>query len=93
MTVSKGQESLAADLQWAFGIGHMGQTYIYKQKDDLYESHLSFYTGPQALDITPGHEHSVPANLAEALGRKMEPSEIQRCFGCHTTGSTSGKQV
>jgi Cytochrome c554 and c-prime len=89
LTVSKGQESLAADLQWAFGVGHMGQTYIYRQKDDLYESHLSLYTGPQALDITPGHEHSVPANLAEALGRKMEPSEIQRCFGCHTTGSTT----
>ncbi len=67
----------------------MGQTYIYRQKDDLYESHVSFYTGPQALDITPGHEHSVPANLAEALGRKMEPSEIQRCFGCHTTASTT----
>jgi hypothetical protein len=88
LTVSKGQDSLSADLQWAFGIGHMGQTYIYRQKDDLYESHLSFYTGPQALDITPGHEHSIPANLDEALGRKMEPSEIQRCFGCHTTAST-----
>src|SRR5579863_1305547 len=88
LTVSKGQESLSAALQWAFGIGHMGQTYIYRQKDDLYESHVSFYTGPQALDITPGHEHSIPANLDEALGRKMEPSEIRRCFGCHTTAST-----
>jgi len=92
LKVSKGQESLSADLQWAFGIGHMGQTYIYKQKDDLYESHLSFYTGPQALDITPGHEHSTPANLDEALGRKMEPSEIKRCFGCHTTASTIKEQ-
>ena len=92
LTVSKGQESLSADLQWAFGIGHMGQTYIYKQKDDLYESHLSFYTEPQALDITPGHEHSTPANLVEALGRKMEPSEIKRCFGCHTTASTTKDQ-
>lgn len=89
LTVNRGQESLSADLQWAFGIGHMGQTYIYKQKDDLYESHLSFYTRPQALDITPGHEHSIPPNLEEALGRKMEPSEIKRCFGCHTTASTT----
>ena len=88
LKVSKGQESLSENLRWAFGIGHMGQTYIYKQKDDLYESHLSFYTGPQALDITPGHERSIPANLDEALGRKMEPSEIKRCFGCHTTAST-----
>jgi Cytochrome c3 len=89
LKVSKGQESLSADLQWAFGIGHMGQTYIYRQKDALYESHLSFYTGPQALEITPGHEHSIPAHLDEALGRKMEPSEIKRCFGCHTTASTT----
>jgi hypothetical protein len=89
LKVSRGQESVSADLQWAFGIGHMGQTYIYKKNDDLYESHLSFYTGPQALDITPGHERSIPPSLDEALGRKMEPSEIQRCFGCHTTASTT----
>jgi hypothetical protein len=89
LTVRKGEDSLSADMQWAFGVGHMGQTYIYKQKDDLYESHLSFYAGPQALDITPGHERTTPANLDEALGRRMEPSEIKRCFGCHTTASTT----
>src|SRR5262249_2287231 len=55
LAVSDGQSSVSAELKWAFGTGHMGQTYIYKKNNDLYESHLSFYTGPQMLDITPGH--------------------------------------
>jgi hypothetical protein len=89
LDVRKDQESLSADLQWAFGVGHMGQTYIYKQKGELYESHLSFYIGPQLLDITPGQDRTAPPDLRQALGRLEEPSEIKRCFGCHTTASTT----
>jgi len=87
--VSKGQETLSADLRWAFGVGHMGQTYLYRQGDALYESHLSFYTGTQSLDITPGQDRTPPPSLDAALGRLQEPSEIKRCFGCHTTASTT----
>ena len=86
--VSDGKSTVSAELKWAFGTGHMGQTYIYKKNNDLYESHLSFYTEPQVLDITPGHADETIKTLDEALGRLMEPSEIKRCFGCHTTAST-----
>ena len=89
LNVSKGSESLSGDLQWVFGVGHMGQTYIYKQNGTLYESHLSLYTGTQLLDVTPGQDRAVPPNLQQALGRVEEPSEITRCFGCHTTASTT----
>jgi len=88
LTVRKGQESLSAEPQWAFGNGHMGQTYIYRQNGELYESHLSFYTGTESLDVTPGQERTSPSGLPQALGRLEEPSEIKRCFGCHTTAST-----
>jgi Cytochrome c554 and c-prime len=77
---------------WAFGLGRMGQTPLYRRHDAFYESRVSYYSSPGALDITPGHARAVPVNLEDALGRQQEPSEIQRCFGCHTTASTTNDQ-
>jgi hypothetical protein len=79
--------SVSGELLWGVGIGHMGQTYIYKRNGDFYESRLSFFSQIQGLDITPGHSRSVPGTLVEALGLQQPQSEIERCLGCHTTQS------
>lgn len=90
LTVSDANSSLSRTLGWAFGEGFMGQTYIYEDGGSFYEAHLSFFTSPQALDITPGQFRSVPTDLDEAAGRRMNADEARRCFSCHTTASTIG---
>ena len=92
MTVSNANKSVSFELQWVLGSGHMGQTYIYQKDGKYYESHVSFYAGPQILDITPGQSRAVPASLEEAGGRLIPAGESHACFGCHTTASTAGKQ-
>jgi hypothetical protein len=77
--------TLSADLLYAFGVGHMGQTYLYEKNGSLYESQLSFYASSQSLNITPEHSPSIPANLEDAAGRRLSPVEVQRCFACHST--------
>ncbi len=89
LTVSNASSSLSVDLLWALGSGHMGQTFLYLQNAKFYESHVSFYNAPQALDITPGQLRSVPATLDDAVGRAIPPNEARLCFGCHTTASTT----
>jgi hypothetical protein len=89
LTVSHASSSLSVDLLWALGSGHMGQTFLYQQKARFYESRVSFYSSPQALDITPGQSRSVPATLDDAVGRAIPPNEARLCFGCHTTASTT----
>ncbi len=89
LKVSKGGRSVSAVLLWAFGMGRIAQTYVYEQNGRLRESHLSFYTALQGLDITPGHPRTEPPNLDEAAGRVVPTKEIRRCFGCHTTASTT----
>src|SRR5436309_885044 len=54
LKVSDDKSSFKIDLLWAIGMGHMGQTYLYEQGGSYYESHISFYAVPEALDITPG---------------------------------------
>jgi hypothetical protein len=92
LTVDNATSSLSVDLLWALGSGHMGQTFIYQQSAKFYESHVSFYTASQALDITPGQSHSIPATLEDAAGRAIPPNEARFCFGCHTTASTARNQ-
>jgi hypothetical protein len=92
LTVSDETASLSADLLWAFGVGHMGQTYIYQRNGSFYESQLSFYGSSQSLNITPEHSLSIPGNLEDAAGRRLTPAESRRCFGCHTTASVTKDQ-
>jgi hypothetical protein len=92
LTVGNQTSSLSVELLWALGSGHMGQTFIYQQSAKFYESHVSFYTASQALDITPGQSHSIPATLEDAAGRAIPPNEARFCFGCHTTASTTRNQ-
>ena len=94
-TLRAGNEttSLSADLLWGFGAGRMGQTYIYSQEGNFFESRLSFFSEIAELDITPGHSRTAPDRLESALGVKQDPpSEIHRCFACHTTASMNKGQ-
>jgi hypothetical protein len=92
LTVGNATSSFSVDLLWALGSGHMGQTFIYQQNGRFYESHVSFYSATQALDITPGQQRTVPATLDNAAGRAIPPNETRLCFGCHTTASTTKNQ-
>lgn len=87
-TLTNGSGKLTHSLKWALGRGDFGQTYVYADSGKFYESHLSYYTKIDKLDITTGHPHSIPANIEEAAGRVMSPREAQECLGCHTTAST-----
>lgn len=88
-SVSDGTKTISEPLLWAFGLGNKGQTYIYQQEGFYYESRLSYYQTLRGLDLTTGHGSKTPANLEDALGRLIDPHTLRRCFGCHTTASTT----
>ncbi|PYX50700.1 MAG: hypothetical protein DMG76_34010 [Acidobacteria bacterium] len=83
------RSSISRPLLFAFGKGVVGHTYIYKVAGNWFESRVSYYAELGDLDLTTGHAHLPPAELERALGRLLEPEEAQRCFGCHTTVSTT----
>src|SRR5215472_13001302 len=91
-SVSDGTNSLRQTLAWAFGTGEVGQTYVFQREGNFYESRVSFYPGVQGLDLTLGHHAPTGNDLAGALGRVMPGPETRRCFGCHTTASTTSSR-
>jgi hypothetical protein len=92
LMVSNEKASISQDLLWAFGVGHMGQTYVYEKNDSFYESHLSFFASSHDLNVTPGQSLAIPGSLEAAAGRRMPTAETRRCFSCHTTAAVTKNQ-
>jgi len=86
-SVTDGTNSISAPIEWAFGAGIVGQTYLYRRDGVYYEAPVSFYPELNGLDWTPGHAERLRRNLEEAAGRRIDPAEARRCFGCHSTGA------
>jgi len=93
VTANDSKPPLSTNLLWAFGAGHLGQTYVYEKNGGYYESHLSFFSSTQDLNITPGQSLATPRTREEAAGRRMPPAETRACFACHTTASVTNNQL
>jgi hypothetical protein len=89
-TVTNGKERFTAPLEYAFGRGKAGQTYVYSSGGHYYESRVSYYSEISNLDLTVGAVSTRPPDLTSAAGRLMAVNEPRDCFGCHTTGARIG---
>lgn len=92
-SVTDGAQTISAPLSWAFGLGESGQTYIFERDGTFFETRLSYYRAPDGLDFTPGAPRTPSSSLEDALGRRLiYAPETRRCFGCHTTASTTNNR-
>ena len=89
-TVADGTRSISAPLTWAFGDGHIGQSYLYEHDGNFYESRMSYFGPLGTLDFTPGRKLTESRDLEQAMARPVDGAELVRCFACHSTGSTIG---
>jgi len=90
-TVSDGPHHLSHKLDWILGAGDLGHTFLYQVDDRWYQSMVTFYTAPSALDITTGLELDPTNHLPTALGQLLSPEDTRRCFNCHTVHSTTSQ--
>jgi len=95
LVASSGRQTIAADISWIMGAGVHGQTYILEnmtgKKRNVYESEVSNFA-LHGMDVTPGHALVEAGNLKNALGERLSTSAAARCFGCHTTYSSTNSK-
>jgi hypothetical protein len=84
-SVDDAKQKARVSLQWAFGAGTVGQTYLFKIDSQFYEAHVSYYKTLDGLAVTTGHSDLPVHNLVEAAGRLLSSREVSQCFGCHAT--------
>jgi hypothetical protein len=93
-TLTGAGKTLSYPLVWAFGIGRVGQSYLFKKEDgEFYEARITFFETLKKLDFTPGRALPSPHSAEEAMYRQVGPAEVAKCFACHTTGSTFDGQI
>lgn len=92
-TVADGVNAISEPLLYCFGVGKVGQTYVFRHNGLFYETRVSFYQATQNLDFTTGHPRSAATSLEEALGRPLSLDEAQACFACHSTAAVAGSQL
>ncbi len=90
--VADSKSSLSQVLSWAFGSGNNGQSYLFEHDGSWYEARMSYFRSSGAFGLTPNHPAAPAESIDQAIGRKFAANEAPKCFGCHTTASsTSGK--
>jgi Cytochrome c7 and related cytochrome c len=93
-SVSDGVKTVTMPIRWAMGASSaIGQTYVLEKGGEFYESRVSFFKELNGLAPTLGSEGSAPADVNEAAGRLMNRDDKLRCFGCHATTATLGRQL
>ena len=88
VVVTDGHAAREAPIEWAFGSGDVGQSYLLKSADGMEESRFNYFAALAGLAATPGRLRGEPVSLAMALGRPLSTTEEQSCFSCHVTGLT-----
>jgi hypothetical protein len=92
-TVTDGSLILSAPLDWAFGAGQVGQSYLYLVDGNWREARATFFGTLGNLHFTPGRALNLPHDLNEAMSRPVSKADVVRCFKCHATGITSEQNV
>ncbi len=86
-------------LQFAFGSGDHAVTFVTLTPDGTdvpagIEHRVSWFTGQDQADLTPGQLGLPVHHDIEYFGRVIRGTTLERCFGCHTTsGRIEGDQL
>jgi hypothetical protein len=88
-SVSDGSRSSSAPLTWAFGVGKVGQSFLFERDGAFHEARVSYYDAVHALDYTPARAIDTARDVLEAMARPVSEAEVRRCFACHTTAPTT----
>ncbi len=88
LTVTEGGQSLTAPVDWAFGFGTIGQSFLYERDGQKLESRFNYFGASDGFDFTPGRSKAAEHDIASGLGRKISSIEVGKCLGCHATGVT-----
>ncbi len=92
-TVMGRNEMFSQPLQWAMGLGVLGQTFVYERQGAFFEARVSFFSSIDRLDLTPGQHTAHSDSPGGARGRPLSETEARQCFGCHTTAAVTENRL
>jgi hypothetical protein len=92
-SVSEGSRTLSIPLLWAYGVGVVGQTFIFRLNGTYFETEIAYYPVLHRLSIVAGLSDAIPPTLEQAFGVPLIPVAAQQCISCHTTAAVTSNQL
>ena len=95
-SISDGKNSITKPILYCFGQGHVGQTFLFRHNDMLYETRVSYFEKVRGLDFTiVSRRSSIPAasvgtscrsrfaaRVTRVSNRRC-PVSTNKCATCH----------
>jgi tetratricopeptide (TPR) repeat protein len=89
VTASVRGEVKSGVAEYLFGSGRHGTTFLVRdEQGNVRKMRMSHYADDDKWDLTSRKEPD-PENLADYLGRVIEPESLGQCLNCHTTVGAS----
>lgn len=71
-SIFDGKNSITKPILYCFGQGHVGQTFLFRHNNMLYETRVSYFAKVRGLDFTIGHRPA-PARNARGIYGSLDP--------------------
>ena len=92
-SMTDGTRTFSTPLLWVYGVGVVGQTFIFRLNGVYYETEIAYYPTLQRLDIVAGLPRTLPGTMQQAFAVPLEPLAAQQCILCHTTAAVTNHQL
>lgn len=92
-SLTDGQRTFSVPLLWVYGVGVVGQTFIFRYKGIYYETEIAYYPALQRMDIVAGLPRTLPGTMEQAFALPLEPLAARQCILCHTTAAVTENQL
>jgi len=92
-SMTDGKRTFSTPLLWVYGVGVVGQTFIFRLNGVYYETEIAYYPTLQRLDIVAGLPRTLPGTMQQAFAVPLEPLAARQCILCHTTAAVTNHQL
>jgi mono/diheme cytochrome c family protein len=92
-SVTDGTGTLSVPLLWAYGVGVVGQAFVFRDQGTYSEAEVAYYPQLSGLDVVAGIPRAAPATLQAAFGIPLVPMAAQQCISCHTTAAVTDNRL
>ncbi|MGH9431284.1 MAG: cytochrome c3 family protein [Terriglobia bacterium] len=92
-SMTDGKRMFSIPLLWVYGVGVVGQTFIFRVNGNYFETEIAYYPTLEGLDIVAGLPRGMPPTAQQAFAVPLEPLAARQCILCHTTAAVTDRQL
>jgi hypothetical protein len=92
-STSDASHTLSIPLLWAYGVGVVGQAFVFYHSGAYYETEVAYYPVLDRPSIVAGLPRDIPPTLLQAFALPLTPVAARQCISCHSTAAVTSNEL